>query len=201
MNAKTNELLRRLEQATSATPVDPSTLDEETAMLRENWLVLGKLLTAAEGEPQQVEVVELRYPASARPRSWRLALACLASAVVVTGLWFVVRTTQSHDARNQARTNQARTNQARTNQAPNNQTLNNHQPDGSTNSRALPSEAPGPANSGATELAWDDDWDNNFAQTAVALQLFHGQRVRDSALLRLEGELQELARDFELGSL
>ena len=172
MNAETNELLRRLEQATTAAPVDRGTLDEETAMLRENWLALGRLLRAAESQlehPKPVEVVELRRPAAAPRRSWLLALGCVGSALAVVGLWLVFQTRNSHDGTQQ--------------------TANRPQSDG-TRSGVLPSEAPRPTSAGAIELAWEDGWESDFAQTAMALQHFHGERrERDSSLSRLQGEV------------
>ena len=69
-------------------------------------------------------------------------------------------------------------------------------------SSAGPIEAQVSDNGGAAELDWDDNWDSDFAQTALSFQRFHGAQLSpDSSVTRLQGEFQDLAREFESGSL
>ena len=197
-----SELQRRLEQATSAGIVDQASLDEETAALRDSWLALGKVLQAADRSWQSAEPsgavafeaagfdpanVELR--AASPPRSQRriqrsmqhrLAMTCAASLLIGFGLWLAFQSTRSSQS------------------AP-------ELAKGSPSS--MTSAAPGITSETslvelAVELAWDDEWDSDFAQTALALQQIHsGDRTRDSSLSHLLGEFQELAREVESGSL
>jgi hypothetical protein len=179
MNAEPNELQRRLELATSA---DPGPLDDETAALRESWLALGKLLQVAESPPRHsglIETIELRTVSAGSRTWWWLALACAASAIIAVGLGFVVRSADRGEPQ-----------------------VANRQPSAGMARSGDLEEVPASPAISSIELAWEDDWDKSFAETAFVLQQIHGnRRPRDTFFSRLEGEFQQLAREFDSGSL
>jgi hypothetical protein len=82
-NLEFDDLRRRLEQATAPEGRAEGPLDAETASLREGWLALGELLSAA--EPPAEEPLTLREPPRPRRRIARTAavLAALGASLVI----------------------------------------------------------------------------------------------------------------------
>lgn len=178
MNDESQDLLRQLEQATSSGSVDRSTLDDETAMLRENWLALGRLLQSTEEIPQvempQAETLLLRTSVNVPQQSRRWVLGSVAAAVAACLAWFVWSATFSRNSHEEIIRGPEQ-------QAPDQQI---------------------PEHDGLMDVAWDDDWDQSIYQTALSLQQFHDeQRRRDSSLNQLQSEFVEFAREVESGSL
>lgn len=98
MNDESNQLERRLEQATARRLPADTPLDSETAALREGWLALGQLLEAVEtvsGPAAPLPAV----PPGPPPRSWRVlsVVAALAASLLVAGVvaWKVFPTADS----------------------------------------------------------------------------------------------------------
>lgn len=87
MNDESNQLERRLEQATARQLPADTTLDSETAALREGWLALGQLLDAAESVSGPAAPLPSVPPAPA-PRSWQWlgAVVALAVSLLVAGV-------------------------------------------------------------------------------------------------------------------
>ena len=92
MNDPTKQWLAQLEQATSREPIRPA--DDETAMLRESWLMLSQMLETADADLQAPTL------AVARPTSgWRWQLGVLAaiaaSLLVAVASWALLRPASS----------------------------------------------------------------------------------------------------------
>ena len=87
MNDESKQLERRLEQATARQLPADTTLDSETAALREGWLALGQLLEAAESASGPAAPLPAVPPVPAR-RSWTWlgVVAALAASLLVAGL-------------------------------------------------------------------------------------------------------------------
>lgn len=176
MNDETRDLLHQLEQATSREAVDRGSLDEETAMLRENWLAFGRLLQSSD-QSRLAETISLRPPTASPRRSGLWILASVASAIAASFILWI-----SWPAI-----------------FPNNHQGVVQQPDQVHPEPGLPASG---VYRGMREVAWEDDWDHNFYQTSLALQQFHDeQRRRDSSLSQLQSEFLEFAREVESESL
>jgi hypothetical protein len=78
MNDSTEQLLAKLEQATSAKSAEP--MDDETAMLRESWLAFGQLVAAADAE---AELPTKRPPGTRRVGLIVKFIAALAASLLV----------------------------------------------------------------------------------------------------------------------
>ena len=89
MKDESEELQRRLEQATSRGSVPGQELDTETAQLRDAWNALGRLLESA-SEPQMPAFESWTMPPPARTQRrllpWAVTLAASLLACAV-GLW------------------------------------------------------------------------------------------------------------------
>lgn len=91
MRESTEELLAKLEQATTSDGDAP--LDEETAALRESWVALGELLTAANDQPMPKIV---RSEKIGRPgMSIRMLGALAASLLVAFAAWTLLNRERS----------------------------------------------------------------------------------------------------------
>ena len=193
-DAESKNLLRQLEQATSAERIAPTSLDDETLQLRENWLALGKLLKAAESAPQDIQVAQIRCQTNgANWSAWRQFLATVA-AVVAVALWgcFQIGLFQAKVASRRGMTKDSEL-QPGILPSPSSVHPPNSQPQIPQPSISQPQ---------ASQFAWEDGWDNALAQTTVVVQQFHGEStVRDPSFSRLEDQFRELARDFDSGSL
>jgi hypothetical protein len=179
MNEETQELLHRLELATSRSDVDRSTLDDETTLMRENWLAFSQLLRSAEDLPRP-DAVALRCSVATKRRSWLWTLGCVASVVAALMIvWFCLPKPDS--------------------KLPQREVTNHVQSDGNVKQPSFSSAPP----LGLNDMAWDDeDWDRSFTETAGAFERFHdAPRSHDLALSQLQNEFQELALEFETGSL
>ncbi len=87
MNDESNQLERRLEQATSRQLPAGTPLDSETSALREGWLALGQLLEAVEavsGPATPLPAVPPRLPR--RSRKALAVAAALAASLLVAGV-------------------------------------------------------------------------------------------------------------------
>lgn len=88
MNEHTEDLLKKLEDATSHEPLAHAA-DDETATLRESWTVLSRLLESADAELEEV-VPELK-PKSPSTNWVGFAAAIVAALVVAFVSWSVVK--------------------------------------------------------------------------------------------------------------
>jgi hypothetical protein len=97
MNESTEKLLARLEQATGLettaceTPGSENSepLDDDTAMLRESWLALGKLLDAADAESERPLVRPKDTRSAGLPLKFIAGLA--ASLLVAFAAWAMLK--------------------------------------------------------------------------------------------------------------
>ena len=84
MNDELRQLERRLEQATARRLPDGTTLDSETAALREGWLAMAQLLEAADAASAEMAPVRPLPPAGSR-RTWMAAAAAAIAASLLVG--------------------------------------------------------------------------------------------------------------------
>ena len=84
MNEPLSQLEPRLEQATSRRLPDGTTLDSETAALREGWLAMAQLLEAADSASASAAPVRPLPPADSR-RTWKAAVAAAIAASLLIG--------------------------------------------------------------------------------------------------------------------
>jgi hypothetical protein len=198
MHSDLDKLLNQLEQATSAGFVDPSSLDDETAMLRENWISLGRILQAAEGQPPAIrfstrgvsvqDVSGQDHSQVKRPIRWRRMGAVLAIGLSLAGIWFCLQ----FGLLNRSPVPQPRsTNVVENGLPPSEQSEGERVP---SNLEMSPSTV--------TLLAWDDGWENQVALTASAIEQLRGpQNAHDDSMSRLQNMFLEFSLEFESGSL
>ena len=201
MNDETQELLRRLELATSTTPVDRSELDQETADMRESWLLLGRMLKGAESAEWSAVSAHTHselWKVPVRQRrlhTWWLVGGLLSIATAV-GVWWLAAegTVAPSTPKSGAPLAQQPSSPASSTDRHGSSPSSVHD----TESTIAP-EAPDALWSSA--LAWEDDWEDGLSRTAQVVEEFHGRRPADAPMQWLESEFQELAREFDSSSL
>jgi hypothetical protein len=185
MNPTQNELLRRLEWATSQDDSLPlEARDSETVQMREGWLALTRLLAAAESEIDSANLVPPVRPAPApRQRRIVLALAVAASFLLAVPIlhWLTTNRSGSHLSSPQARN--------------------------------VPRMASEPVVDGAAsglpapltrddETLWEDDVDEQLATAQNNLFRLRWDPAGDQAIFNtLQLQLQQIRSEIDAGSL
>ena len=146
MNESTEELLARLEQATASETTEP--LDEDTARLRESWLVLGRLLEAADSESEAPAV--RRSTVRQAGLAVRVVMGLAASLFVAFAAWAILRP----DADSAVPSQELITSAELTN------------PDSAVANRVESPRAAEPVD----EFGWDDSFDERLASTSEAIR-------------------------------
>lgn len=193
MHSDSNKLLSQLEQATSSGFIDPSKLDDETAMLREDWVALGRILLAAEPAPPAIQfstqgISPQDISEVKRPIRLRYIGAVLAIGLSLAGIWLCYQfglldqsPTPHPRPTDLVESKLPRQEESKTEQAPFNSDL---------------------APTSVAHLAWDDGWENQVAVTALAIEQLQQERnPRDESMSRLQDKFLEFSREFESGSL
>jgi hypothetical protein len=194
MHSDSNKLLSQLEHATSSGFIDPSKLDDETAMLREDWVALGRILQAAEPAPPAIQFSTQGIPPQdisevKSPFRLRYIGAVLAIGLSLAGIWlgFQFGLFNQGPATHPQQTDLAERELPPREESERDQTPPKHL-------QVAPATG--------AQLAWDDGWENQVALTALAIEQLQGeQRTRDESISRLQDMFLEFSREFESGSL
>jgi hypothetical protein len=187
MNQPEKELLRQLELATSSEST-ADRLDDETAALREGWLMLGRLIEVAEADSEAL--VPAVRPAAARIRKWPFALAIAAGLLIALLSWSIVWRQASSESTPEI--------------AESIEDADKNDSGGGVEAAAKGrnSEAAFAGTDSASEFAWDDEFDEVLTKASVAIHSARSDWSNGEAgYASLSDRFEEFEQELEEGSL
>ena len=181
MNEPPEDLLRQLEQATSH-DLSAEQLDDETAPLRESWLMLGRLLEAAEENSEAL--VPASKPRATSAGSWRIALAIAAALLIAWVSWSMTRRQPSANPTQEIAESAAETNEKSA------AAIGKEEVDAPSDSEL------------ASEFAWDDAFEEELTKASVAIHSARSDWTNSEASYSsLSDRFAEFEQELEAGSL